>query len=118
MPAILKRTLLPVVMVLLACSGQAGKDAAAGDSSAASPSAGITITPGNGVDSTVSWTRFSEIIQYQTSQVRAVMQSHALAVSARMKDGRLYRSTEPKLDAVVALVHQADQGGDILIATE
>ncbi len=108
---------LPLLVLTVACSKQVDSDATkAADSTAPPPQA--SVPPAPAPDSVVPWPRLSEILRYETSTILAVRQTHALAVTLRMKDGRTYRSTEPQLDAVVRLVREVDQAGRILIATE
>ncbi len=115
---------------LLACSGvserlgrgkQSGLDSAAQAESTALASAADTIRRpviGIAADSTIGWPDLSARVRARPESVRAVLQRHDRQVSVLFLDGRRYHSTEPAIDDIIALLHQVDPSGRILIATE
>jgi hypothetical protein len=70
------------------------------------------------VDSNVTWQEMQAIVKADPDSILAVYQTHALAVSVAMRNGRRYRAKEPTVDAIIHLLRQVDPAGRILIATE
>jgi hypothetical protein len=64
----------------------------------------------------ISWADAEKIIL--GCEVDTVMQSHALAVSITLKDGRQFRAIEPKIDEVWILIKKHGLEKKIRFATE
>lgn len=77
----------------------------------------ITILPGTS-DTSVAWPDFVTTLRRNPDAVRAVMQSHARKVTMVMKDGRRFNTTQPTMDAVLAILREVDPANSILVATE
>ena len=69
-----------------------------------------------GPRNTVSWEDAKEIIR--EGDVKAVSQSHRRDVLIEMKDGTIYRTTEPGLDDVLRLLKETGKDNEIRYATE
>jgi hypothetical protein len=65
----------------------------------------------------ISWERALALIR--GGEVRAVMQTHDLAVTLRTESGDRYTTREPAIDAVIRAVREeAPNAGEIAIMTE
>jgi hypothetical protein len=108
---------LLVAACLTGCGVIRDKSATA-DADSAPRDSVVFVPPAVTVDSTVPWSRIAELINDGTRNIRLVRQSHSRAVSVVMKDGRVFRSTEPQFDAIVRLIHGVDQSNSTPIVTE
>jgi hypothetical protein len=69
-----------------------------------------------GPNNTVSWKDAETIIRY--GDVRTVAQSHACNVEVCMRNGTIYRTKEPKIDAVFDCLKRCGKWGKVEMVTE
>lgn len=109
------------VALLWACQARSERQATSGAADSATPAdttpTTITILPSTS-DTSLAWPDFVATLRRNPDAVRAVMQTHARKVSMVMKDGRRFNTTEPTMDAVLAILREVDPANSILVATE
>lgn len=99
----------------LACRDRRDESAAADSLPPPGPPPAVAVLP-TPIDSTLPFPGLLARIRANPDSVLAVSGGSNRAVTAIMRDGRRYHSTEPTHGALVAAVHAVDPAGSILIS--